>query len=221
MHLAARRISAASRRSSARRGRCRCLCGERARRARARCRRTSNESLSRSRACGSFDIDATRLRAHLPIRIDARDALHRARRGQPLRARIAASIVGRREPKPLSEHALNARRSPSGLSAASIELATFDAGFDACASVRERVRGEIMDDDSARDVPVCVANRAARRQAGSSVGPAGDDASACVAHRRRQRERQRGRRRQVTAASSRADRRPAMRGRASALRALP
>ncbi|WP_161637661.1 hypothetical protein [Burkholderia pseudomallei] len=133
-----------------------------ARAARARCRRTSNESLSRSRACGSFDIDATRLRAHLPIRIDARDALHRARRGQPLRARIAASIVGRRKPKPSSEHALNARRLPSGLSAASIELATFDAGFDACASVCERVRGEIMDDDSARDVPVCVANRAAR-----------------------------------------------------------
>ncbi|WP_446765023.1 hypothetical protein [Burkholderia pseudomallei] len=138
-----------------------------------------------------------------------------------LRARIAASIVGRREPKPSSEHALNARRLPLGLNAASIELDTFDAGFDACASVCERVRGEIMDDDSARDVPVCVANRAARRQAGSSVGPAGNDASACVAHRRRQRERQRGRRRQVTAASSRADRRPAMRGRASALRALP
>ncbi|WP_179103079.1 hypothetical protein [Burkholderia pseudomallei] len=118
--------------------------------------------LSRSRAGRSFDIDATRLRAHLPIRIDARDALHRARRGQPLRARIAASIVGRRKPKPSSEHALNARRLPSGLSAASIELATFDAGFDACASVCERVRGEIMDDDSARDVPVCVANRAAR-----------------------------------------------------------
>ncbi|MBD2938029.1 hypothetical protein G5C41_28870 [Burkholderia pseudomallei] len=152
----------AARRSSARRGRCRCLCGERARRARARCRRTSNESLSRSRAGRSFDIDATRLRAHLPIRIDARDALHRARRGQPLRARIAASIVARREPKPSSEHALNARRSPLGLNAASIELATFDAGFDACASVCERVRGEIMDDDSARDVPVCVANRAAR-----------------------------------------------------------
>ncbi|WP_259657918.1 hypothetical protein [Burkholderia pseudomallei] len=130
--------------------------------ARARCKRTSNEARSRSRACGSFDIDATRLRAHLPIRIDARDALHRARRGQPLRARIAASIVVRREPKPLSEHALNARRSPSGLSAASIELDTFDADFDACASVCERVRGEIMDDDSARDVPVCVANRAAR-----------------------------------------------------------
>ncbi|WP_195761112.1 hypothetical protein [Burkholderia pseudomallei] len=133
-----------------------------ARAARARCRRTSNESLSRSRAGRSFDIDATRLRAHLPIRIDARDALHRARRGQPLRACIAASIVARREPKPSSEHALNARRLPLGLSAASIELATFDAGFDACASVCERVRGEIMDDDSARDVPVCVANRAAR-----------------------------------------------------------
>ncbi|WP_259674825.1 hypothetical protein [Burkholderia pseudomallei] len=130
--------------------------------ARARCKRTSNEARSRSRAGRSFDIDATRLRVHLPIRIDARDALHRARRGQPLRARIAASIVVRREPKPLSEHALNARRSPSGLSAASIELDTFDADFDACASVCERVRGEIMDDDSARDVPVCVANRAAR-----------------------------------------------------------
>lgn len=95
----------------------------------------SGEALSRSRAGRSFDIDATRLRVHLPIRIDARDALHRARRGQPLRARIAASIVARREPKPSSEHALNARRSPLGLNAASIELATFDAGFDACASV--------------------------------------------------------------------------------------
>ncbi|WP_172821416.1 hypothetical protein [Burkholderia pseudomallei] len=182
-----------------------------------RCRAVAQAGRSTSMRRGF----ASTFRAHLPIRIDARDALHRARRGQPLRARIAASIVGRRKPKPLSEHALNARRLPSGLSAASIELATFDAGFDACASVCERVRGEIMDDDSARDVPVCVANRAARRQAGSSVGPAGNDASACVAHRRRQRERQRGRRRQVTAASSRADRRPAMRGRASALRALP